>query len=110
MERFPLPPGALDGLRYFIVALPEPSINYLIYFGQLIGTYCTHLFRRILLVSNPVRPGSEIYGLNLLEAAVPYEAVLSSWFRLPAVNLPSTTARQTFSVIHCLKWFVIIYL
>ena len=68
----------------------------LIYFGQLIGTCCTHLFRRILLVSNPVRPGSEIYGLNLLEAAVPYEAVLSSWFRLPAVNLPSITARQTF--------------
>ena len=25
-ERFPLPPGTLDGLRYFIVALPEPSI------------------------------------------------------------------------------------
>ena len=28
MERFPLPLGAWDGLRYFIVALPEPSINY----------------------------------------------------------------------------------
>ena len=27
----PLPLGALDGLRYLIVALPEPSINY---FGQ----------------------------------------------------------------------------
>ena len=27
---FPLPLGAWDGLRYFIVALPEPSINYLI--------------------------------------------------------------------------------
>ena len=26
MERFPLPLGALDGLRYFIVALPEHSI------------------------------------------------------------------------------------
>ena len=26
LERFPLPLGALDGLRYFIVALPEPSI------------------------------------------------------------------------------------
>ena len=26
MERFPLPLGAWDGLRYFIVALPEPSI------------------------------------------------------------------------------------
>ena len=25
-ERFPLPPGAWNGLRYFIVALPEPSI------------------------------------------------------------------------------------
>ena len=25
----PLPLGAWDGLRYFIVALPEPSINYL---------------------------------------------------------------------------------
>ena len=28
MERFPLPLGAWDGHRYFIVALPEPSINY----------------------------------------------------------------------------------
>ena len=26
IERFPLPLGAWDGLRYFIVALPEPSI------------------------------------------------------------------------------------
>ena len=26
LERFPLPRGAWDGLRYFIVALPEPSI------------------------------------------------------------------------------------
>ena len=25
-ERFPLPLGAWDGLRYFIVSLPEPSI------------------------------------------------------------------------------------
>ena len=25
---FPLPLGAWDGLRYFVVALPEPSINY----------------------------------------------------------------------------------
>ena len=25
LERFPLPLGAWDGLRYFIVALPEPS-------------------------------------------------------------------------------------
>ena len=25
-ERFPLPLGAWDGLRYFIVALPEPFI------------------------------------------------------------------------------------
>ena len=28
MEKFPLPLGAWDGLRYFIVALPEPSVNY----------------------------------------------------------------------------------
>ena len=26
LERFPLSLGAWDGLRYFIVALPEPSI------------------------------------------------------------------------------------
>ena len=26
LERFPLPPGTWNGLRYFIVALPEPSI------------------------------------------------------------------------------------
>ena len=26
LERFPLPLGTLDGLRYFIVALPEPYI------------------------------------------------------------------------------------
>ena len=26
LERFPLPLGAWDVLRYFIVALPEPSI------------------------------------------------------------------------------------
>ena len=26
LERFPLPPGAWDGLRYFIVALPESFI------------------------------------------------------------------------------------
>ena len=26
LERFPLPLGAWDGLRYFIVALPEPSM------------------------------------------------------------------------------------
>ena len=26
LERFPLPLGAWDGLCYFIVALPEPSI------------------------------------------------------------------------------------
>ena len=30
LERVPLPLGAWDGLRYFIVALPEPSINYLV--------------------------------------------------------------------------------
>ena len=28
LKRFPLPLGAWVGLRYFIVALPEPSINY----------------------------------------------------------------------------------
>ena len=26
LERFPFPLGAWDGLRYFIVALPDPSI------------------------------------------------------------------------------------
>ena len=30
MERFPLPLADWDGLRYFIVALPEPSINYFV--------------------------------------------------------------------------------
>ena len=28
VERFPLPLGAWDGLRYFIVALPGPSILF----------------------------------------------------------------------------------
>ena len=28
-ERFPLPLSAWDGLRYFILALPEPSISQL---------------------------------------------------------------------------------
>ena len=28
LERFPLPLGAWDGLRYFVVAFPEPSIRY----------------------------------------------------------------------------------
>ena len=28
LERFPLPLGVWDGLLYFIVAPPEPSINY----------------------------------------------------------------------------------
>ena len=38
MKRFPLPLGAWDGLRYFIVALPEPSYNYLIYkFKNIMG-------------------------------------------------------------------------
>ena len=32
LERFPLPLGAWDGIRYFIVALPEHSIYF---FGQL---------------------------------------------------------------------------
>ena len=31
LERFPLPLGAWDGLCYFIVALPEPSVNYLLF-------------------------------------------------------------------------------
>ena len=35
MERFPLPLGAWDVLRYFIVALPEPSINYFDIFQQI---------------------------------------------------------------------------
>ena len=30
LERFPLPLGAWDGLRYFIVALPVPSIKVLV--------------------------------------------------------------------------------
>ena len=30
-ERFPLPLGTWDGLRYFIVALPEPSIYLFFY-------------------------------------------------------------------------------
>ena len=58
---------------------------------------CINLFLRILLVSNPVMLGSEIYDLNSLVAAVPYEAVLSSLLRLPAVNLPSITERQWLS-------------
>ena len=29
-ERFPLPLGAWDGLRYFIVALSKPSIYFLV--------------------------------------------------------------------------------
>ena len=32
LEGFPLPLRAWDGLRYFIVALPEPSINYFVRF------------------------------------------------------------------------------
>ena len=30
LERVPLPLGAWDGLRYFIVAHPEPSVNYFV--------------------------------------------------------------------------------
>ena len=30
LERVSLPLGSWDGLRYFIVALPEPSINYFV--------------------------------------------------------------------------------
>ena len=41
LARFPLPLGAWDGLRYFIVALPEPSINnfenYSKYFDDLLA-------------------------------------------------------------------------
>ena len=40
--------------------------------------------------------GSEIYDLNLLDAALPYEAVLSSCFRLPTVIFPSKTARKMY--------------
>ena len=35
----PLPLGAWDGIRYFIVALPEPSINYFIIFARV----CSHV-------------------------------------------------------------------
>ena len=38
LERFPLPLDAWDGLRYFIVALPEPSINYFERDQMLCGT------------------------------------------------------------------------
>ena len=31
LERFPLPLGAWDGLQYFIVALPEPSIEFFLF-------------------------------------------------------------------------------
>ena len=34
LEGFPLPLGAWDGLRYFIVALPESSINFLENFNK----------------------------------------------------------------------------
>ena len=34
-ERFPLPLGAWNGLRYFIVALPVPSINLLNKFNNI---------------------------------------------------------------------------
>ena len=36
LERFPLPLGAWDGLRYFIVALPEPSYNYFVNYTKII--------------------------------------------------------------------------
>ena len=36
LDRFPLPLGAWDVLRYFILALPEHSINY---FGILLFSY-----------------------------------------------------------------------
>ena len=43
LERVPLPLGAWDGLRYFIVALPEPSINY---FAKSLKTrFFLHLIR-----------------------------------------------------------------
>ena len=34
LERFPLPLGAWDGLRYFIMALPEPSILLFLLFDD----------------------------------------------------------------------------
>ena len=40
LERFPLPLDAWDGLRYFIVALPEPSINYFVDFARYNQTIC----------------------------------------------------------------------
>ena len=33
LERFPLPLGAWDGLRYFIVALPETSIQLFCFYN-----------------------------------------------------------------------------
>ena len=41
LERFSLPLGAWDGLRYFIVALPEPSYNY--FAVALVGRYAVHI-------------------------------------------------------------------
>ena len=40
-----LPLGTWDGLRFFIVALPGPSVNYLLYKnGVLGGLYYTNMF------------------------------------------------------------------
>ena len=55
LERVSLPLGAWDGLRYFIVALPEPSINYFVkslktrFFLNLIRAKSIELRKRIPL-------------------------------------------------------------
>ena len=55
LERVPLPLGAWDGLRYFIVTLPEPSINYFVkslktrFFFHLIRAKSIELRKRIPL-------------------------------------------------------------
>ena len=43
LERVPLPLGAWDGLHYFIVALPEPYINYFV--KSLKTRFFLHLIR-----------------------------------------------------------------
>ena len=43
LERVPLPLGAWDELRYFIVALPEPSISYFV--KSLKTRFFLHLIR-----------------------------------------------------------------
>ena len=48
LERFPLPLGAWDGLCYFIVALPEPSIYN--YFSLLFHNVDQHAHEHIFLL------------------------------------------------------------